>query len=114
LANEIGPLNASPQGGRTFLDRKEEIARFIKFQMDGIHWQAIGGELIDKAYAPRGMNVTARLSFQGANLRPPTLAPRYLEFGVMNAAIKMAGTTPVLIVNEPIQVVNGKEQRHPL
>jgi hypothetical protein len=92
---------------QSFLDRREEIARFIKAQLEEIRWQAIGGELVDKSYSPLGMDVKASDSFDRYNLLPPRLEPNLLRFNILNAGNLIAGDIPIIIINEPIQVVNG-------
>jgi hypothetical protein len=107
LAQGIGPLKKQPLQNKSFLDRREEFARFIKYQLDGIRWQAIGGELVDKTYDPLGMDVKASNNFDRYNLLPPTLDPNLLQFDVLNAGVQMAGDTQLILINEPIQIVNG-------
>jgi len=107
LAPGLGPLTRASPPNQPFLDRREAIARFIKLQLDGIRWQATGGEPVGEGYEPLGMDVKDNTFFERGNLRPPTLNPNLLLFNVLNAGIQMAGNTPVVIINEPIQVVNG-------
>ena len=108
LDTNPGTDNAPSLEHKTFLDRREEMARFIKDQLDGVRWQATVGELVNKAYTPLGMDVKASDTFDLYNLRPPTLDPKLLEFDVLQAGVSMAGNTPVVIINEPIQIVTGQ------
>ncbi len=89
---------------KSFLDRREEIARFINYQLNGIRWQA-AGEHVDKDYPALGMDVKADDTFD--DILPPILDPNLLQFDVLNAGVLMAGTIPIVIINEPIQIVNG-------
>jgi len=107
LAPGLGPLMRASPPNQPFLDRREAIARFIKLQLDGIRWQATGGEPVGEGYEPLGTDVKDNALFERGNLRPPTLDPNLLLFNVLNAGIQMAGNTPVVIINEPIQVVSG-------
>ncbi len=115
LATPIEPQAFPPQK-KSFLDRRKDMARFIKHQLNGIRWQATLGELVDKHYAPLSMDVKASKGFASKglstyNILPPRLNPNLLQFDVLNAGILMAGDTPLIIINEPIQVVNGKNSQ---
>ncbi len=90
---------------KTFLARRNEIARFIQYQLDGIRWESTG-EDAHKKYDPIGLDVKADNTFGG--LLPPTLDPHLIQFEVLNAGILVAADTPVIIVNEPIQIVTGE------
>ena len=107
LSIKIPPLTGSALQNRSFLNRREEIARFIKYQLDGIRWQAVGREPVDNVYPPLGIDVAANRSFQRGELPKPIITPALLKLDVLNAGIQMAGNTPLIIINEPIQVVNG-------
>ena len=52
------------------------------------------------------MDVDPDNTFGG--LLPPTLDPHLIEFDVLKAGTLIAQNTPVVIVNEPIQIVTGK------
>lgn len=108
LATRVRAPGRPTLQSQTFLARRDGIARFIRDQLDGIRWQATGGERVNKAYTPHGMDVEATSLFEKRDLPPPTLDPARLRFDTLNAGIRMAGNTPIVIVNEPIQVVNGK------
>ena len=113
LETDLTGLEASSPPGKTFLDRREEIARFIQYQLNGIRWQAIGGEKVNKGYVRLSMNVSANPVFANKGIRnyyvpPPTLDPKLLHLDILNAGIRMAGDIPMVIINQPIQAVNGK------
>lgn len=101
-------LKGLPPESTTFLDRRDDLARFIQYQLNGIRWQATEGELVDQAHSPLGENVGASQVFDRYHMAPGGFSARLLHFDVMNAGILMAGHTPVVIVNEPIQIVNGR------
>lgn len=108
LINGIGALPKTTPQNQTFLDQRDSIARFIKTQLDDIRWGATGGEQVDKAYDPLGMDVSGDSEFKKYNLFPPTLNPNLMHFAVLSAGIKMAAPVPVIIINEPIQIVTGE------
>jgi hypothetical protein len=92
---------------KTFLARRNDIARFIQYQLDGIRW-ASAGEDAHKKYEPIGLNVEPDNTFGG--LLPPTLDSFLIQFDVLRAGTLIAQGTPVIIVNEPIQIVTGKNK----
>ncbi|MGC1378510.1 MAG: hypothetical protein WA821_19925 [Anaerolineales bacterium] len=107
LSTKITPTTGSALQDRSFLNRREQIARFIKYQLDGIRWQAAGRDPVDKATPPLAMDVAANKLFKRGGIFKPEVIPNQLEFDVLNAGIRMAGNTPVVIINEPILVVDG-------
>lgn len=90
---------------RTFLKRRSEIARFIRFQLDDIRI-FIEGEHTSPPYTSRGQDVKADLDFEG--LLPPVLDSDLLMSSVINAGKDAAGETIFLVVNQPIQMVTGE------
>jgi hypothetical protein len=109
LSIKITPTIVPALQNKSFLNRREEIARFIKYQLDGIRRQATGREPVDKAIPPLAMDVAGNGSFNRDELhvKPATIS-NLLEFDVLNAGIRMAGSAPVIIINEPIHIVSGK------
>jgi len=107
LGIKINSNNTVSIRQKTFLARKNDFARFIQFQLDGLRWWSTG-ENVHKDYQPISLNVSADNSFGG--LPPPTLDPHLIEFEVLHAATLIAQDTPVIIVNEPIQIVTGKNK----
>lgn len=107
LGIEIKSTGSKSIQQRTFIARKNDFARFIQFQLDGLRWQSTG-EDAHKKYEPIGLDVDTDNTFGG--LLPPTLDPYLIEFDVLNAGILIAQDTPIIIVNEPIQIVTGKNR----
>lgn len=92
---------------KTFLARRNDIARFIQYQLDGIRWESIGEEG-HKKFEQIGLDVDADNTFGG--LLPPTLDPHLIQFDVLNAGTLVAGDIPLIMVNEPIQIVTGENK----
>lgn len=107
LAVEIDPEGNPSIQQRSFLARRNELARFIQFQLDGIRWESTG-EDAHKKFEQIGLDVDADNTFGG--LLPPTLDPYLIQFEVLNAGTLIAQKTPVIIVNEPIQIVTGENK----
>lgn len=107
LGAEVHPTKNLSVQQKTFLARKNSLARFIQFQLDGLRW-ASTGEDAHKKYEPIGLDVDADDGFGG--LLPPTLDPYLIQFEVLNAGVLIAKDVPVMIVNEPIQIVTGQNK----
>lgn len=93
---------------RTFLARRQDLARFAAFELEGFHWM-IAGEVVKKKYTPIGQAVQADQTFGG--IPPDALDPSLVMVEVMQAGTLRAGEIPVFIVNEPIQVVTGENSQ---
>ncbi len=92
---------------RTLLGARRPLADLLRLQLFGILWAATGiDQEIPDRYIPRQEDLTAEVSFH--NLQPPHLQERDLAFDVLAAGIEMAGNVPVLLVNEPIFISEGK------
>ena len=107
LAIEIDPEGNPSIQQQSFLARRNDLARFFQYQLDGIRWESTG-EDAHKKYEPIGLDVDAENTFGG--LLPPTLDPHLIQFDILNAGTLVAKDTPVIIVNEPIQIVTGENK----
>ncbi len=107
LAVEINSGDDSSLHQKTFLARRNELSRFIQYQLDGIRWESTGEEG-HKKYDPIGLDVKADNTFGG--LLPPTLDPYLIQFDILQAGTLIAQNTPVIMVNEPIQIVTGENR----
>jgi len=90
---------------RTFLNRRATLARFIKYQLDGMR-AFVAGEHTDPRYTPIGEDLEPSLDFGG--MPPPELDAALLMDTVLNAGIDRVGDVPLVIINEPIQIATGK------
>jgi hypothetical protein len=92
---------------RTVIGMRQTLAELIRYQIYGVLWAATG---IDQdypaTYTPPAQDLSAEMSFYG--LEPPVLHPEDLAFDVLQAGIEMAGTRPVLLVNEPMFISQGE------
>lgn len=96
---------------QTFLDRslfgrRRALADLLRLQLYGVLWAATGiDQAIPETYTPRMEDLPADKTFQG--FAPGELTPEDLAFDVLRAAHRLAGPTPVLIVNAPMFVSRG-------
>jgi hypothetical protein len=92
---------------RTLIGERRALADLFRLQMYGILWTATS---IDQTYPtdfePAQTDFSTDTAFHG--LKPPTLEPADLAFSVLEAGLHAAGKTPVLLINEPMLISNGK------
>ena len=100
-------FNAPGFWQRTILGARRPLADLLRLQLYGVPWAATGiDQDIPAHYDPPQSDLSAELGFHG--LTPPHLAPADLALDVLAAGVRMAGDTPLLLVNEPMFVSNGK------
>jgi hypothetical protein len=87
--------------------RRRELADLLRLQLYGVLWAATG---IDQDYPDNyeraAIDLDAAPSFH--SLQPPTLREQDLSLDALQAGLRAASSTPLLLVNEPILVSNGK------
>jgi hypothetical protein len=92
---------------RTIIGERRDLADLVRLQLYGGMWAATGiDQYIPENYTPRQEDLSADLAFH--NLQPPHLSTSDLAFDALKAGVKMAGDTPILIINEPMFVSQGK------
>ncbi|KAF0107339.1 MAG: hypothetical protein FD146_1817 [Anaerolineaceae bacterium] len=104
LALDLGIPEPADAGGKdTFFDRRVALNEFVRFELYGLMWNATGidRELPDLAAVQRPA-LPGYVIYAG--FLPPSLADDALSFDVIGAGVRLAGGTPVLLVNEPIYV----------
>jgi hypothetical protein len=92
---------------QTLIGQRRSLADLFRLQMYGVLWAATG---IDQSYpvdyVHAQTNLVSDVTYHG--MQPPTLVESKLAFSVLQAGLKAAGKTPVLLINEPILVSTGK------
>lgn len=92
---------------RTLVGSRRDLADLLRLQLYGVLWAATG---IDQdypvQYEPAAIDLEADNTFH--DLQPPTLQTSDLAFDELQAGVQRIGKTPLLIVNEPILISNGK------
>jgi hypothetical protein len=92
---------------RTLIGSRRDLADLVRLQLYGVMWAATGiDQYIPETYTPRMEDLPADLSFH--DLKPPHLQASDLALPILQAGIKMAGSTPVLLFNEPMFISQGK------
>jgi hypothetical protein len=92
---------------RTIIGQRRALADLLRLQLYGVLWAATGvDQYYPASYEPPQADLEPEESFY--NLVPPTLHAEDLAFDVLSSGIKITGNLPVLIVNEPIYISEGK------
>jgi hypothetical protein len=109
-------LNLSPDDTRlvypTFLQKtlvgeRRALADILRLQLYGVMWAATGiDQFYPESYEPPQKDLSDDETFQGLN--PPLLHSTDLSFDVLVAGIKMAGTIPIVLINEPVYISDGQ------
>lgn len=94
---------------RTIVGQRRSLADWLRLQMYGPLWGATGiDQHIPEQFEPAQRDLEADERFK--DMQPPTLKKDALAFDVLDAGAKMAADAgvPMLIVNEPILISQGK------
>jgi hypothetical protein len=92
---------------RTLVGQRRALADWFRLQAYGGMWGATGiDQFIPEKYEPAQRDLEADENFH--ELKPPALRKDDLAFDILDAGLKMAGDVPVLVVNEPILISEGK------
>lgn len=91
---------------RTLIGQRRNLADLIRLQVYGVLWAATGIDQDYPNYEPAAIDLEADDSFH--DLKPPVLRTDDLALDVLRAGHQLAGDIPILIVNEPILVSNGR------
>jgi hypothetical protein len=107
LNSEDAQLSQPTFWDRTLVGSRRDLADMVRLQLYGVMWAATGiDQYIPQTYTPRLEDLPADLSFH--NLNPPHLQIAELALPILQAGLKMAGSTPVLLFNEPMFISQGK------
>ncbi len=92
---------------RTILGARRSLADLVWLQFYGVMWAATGiDQYIPSSFEPAMQDLPGDLSFH--NLEPPDLAPSDVASNILMAGFEVADDTPILLVNEPMLISQGK------
>ncbi|HVN55988.1 MAG TPA: hypothetical protein VMT46_16760 [Anaerolineaceae bacterium] len=102
------PPSPPPFWERTIIAQRRSLADLIRLQLYGVLWGATG---VDQYYPAE--YARAQVDFQKEDLifhgwKPGQMSADDLAFDVLAAGIRIAGSTPVVVVNEPMLISRGK------
>jgi hypothetical protein len=94
---------------QTVVGQRRPLADWARLQLYGVLWAATGIDQMYPADYPRvRTDFEADASFEGKLPQPPVLNESSMAFPVLEAGLRAAGGTPVILVNEPILISGGK------
>jgi hypothetical protein len=92
---------------RTLVGQRRPLADLLRLQLYGLLWSATGvDQFYPASYDRASTDFDTDVSFHG--IQPPTLPESSLAFPLLEAGLRIASGTPVLLVNEPILVSGGE------
>jgi hypothetical protein len=93
---------------RTLIGQRSNLARWIKLQLLGLIWTVTGADTNTLAEDdPPDFDIGDDLRYRG--MEPPAEIQDLLLFSALSAGQEMAGSIPVLIVNEPMYIAPKAE-----
>jgi len=91
----------------TIIGQRRDLADLARLQLYGVLWAATGvDQVYPTDYQHAQTDFDTDVSFH--DQQPPKLDESRLAFEVIEAGVRVAGETPVLIVNEPMLISTGK------
>ena len=106
LPDAISKLNYISLTERTIIGARRHLADLLRLQLYGFMWGATGIDHdIPLEYSPRMEDLPDNIAYYG--LASP-LKETDLAFDVIAAGMRIAGDTPVLIINEPTFISQGE------
>lgn len=92
---------------QTLVGRRRDLADLIRLQLLGFSWAATGiDQVIPREIAPRRSDFEEDISWQSFD-QPVVFADEDLAWELLDAARTLAGSVPLLLVNEPMFISSG-------
>jgi hypothetical protein len=106
--NPNDPAFVQPSyGQRTLVGQRRALADLFRLQMYGVLWAATGiDQEYPEKYLPAQRDLDAATAYHG--WQAGSIPPDGLALDVLDAGMQAAGSTRVLLVNEPMLVSSGK------
>jgi len=103
-------LNTPSYWDNSIIGSRRDLADLVRFQLYGVLWAATGiDQEIPQDYAKRQEDLSANESFH--DLFPPHLKETDLALEVLSAGVSMAGSVPVIFINEPMFISQGQNSQ---
>lgn len=91
----------------TLIGQRRALADLLRLQIYGLLWSATG---IDQTYPADYQHTQTDFNTDVSyhNMQPPTLEDSTLAFAEIDAGLRIAAKTPLILINEPILISTGK------
>lgn len=93
--------------GRTIVGQRRALADWWRLQLYGIDWATTGIDQVNGTYTLRSNDLEADVTWHGFT-EDKSFQAAGIALDVLKAGQKLVGQTPMIIINEPIFVANGK------
>lgn len=90
---------------RTIIGQRRNLADILRLQLYGVMWSATGIDQVYPKFEAAQTDFENDVTFH--NFTPEVLNENGFAFPMIDAGIRAAGDTPLLIVNEPILISDG-------
>jgi hypothetical protein len=92
---------------KTIVGEQRALADFFRLQLYGVMWAATGiDQTYPTDYARAQTDLDTNVKFHEAG--PPVLDAKSLAINALETGVRIAGKTPLVIVNEPMLISTGK------
>lgn len=91
---------------QTIIGSRRDLADLLRLQIYGAMWAATGIDQDISEYTPLSIDLSPDESFH--ELQPPHMDKDDLALQILEAGIKIAGDTPLVLINEPIFISAGE------
>jgi len=110
-SNLAGPMPERTFWDETLVGERRRLKKLVLTQMLGLLWAATGidnHEGLQLMTSPPGADVSDQLDYEGWQPEESARLLDTLMFDVLSAGVKRAGDVPVILVNEPIFIAEGR------
>ena len=91
---------------RTIVGQRQALMNLVRLQLLGVMWGATGiDQVYPVRYTPAAVQLSADQTYH--DLTPANFTPDKLAFNLLLAGQAVAGSTPILLVNEPMLISSG-------
>jgi hypothetical protein len=95
---------------RTLVGQRRNLADLLRLQLYGAAWAATGvDQFYPETYTPRANDLEAEETYYA--FTPPQFPPDALAFDVLVAGHELADDIPLLVINEPVFISNGRNSK---
>ncbi|MEP6987858.1 MAG: hypothetical protein ABI970_19815, partial [Chloroflexota bacterium] len=93
--------------GRTIIGQRRALADWWRLQLYGIDWATTDIDQVNGSYTPRANDLNTDVTWQGFT-QEGSFQASDIALDVLKAGHTLAGNIPVLMINEPIFIADGR------
>jgi hypothetical protein len=104
----LNSIKAASLWDQTLWGQRRALADLFRLQLYGVMWAATGIDQDYPAHYPPAQRDFEKLDLTFEGITSQTFQKSDLALNMLDAGMKMAGSTPVVFVNEPMLISTGK------